>query len=92
MAINVKDKLITLESLGVAYSAEQDAREEADQALSTRIDNIVAPEGDPSLTEVADAFFGSSEIVGNLIHGFQQFTDRFTVHVKCESHLEQCIP
>ena len=55
MAINVKDKLITLESLGVAYSAEQDAREEADQALSTRIDNIVAPEGDPSLSEVADA-------------------------------------
>ena len=55
MAINVKDKLVTLESLGVAYSAEQDAREEADQALSTRIDNIVAPEGDPSLTEVSDA-------------------------------------
>lgn len=55
MAINVKDKLVTLESLGVAYSTEQDAREEADQALSTRIDNIVAPEGDPSLTEVSDA-------------------------------------
>lgn len=55
MAINVKDKLVTLESLGVAYSAEQDAREEADQALSTRIDNIVAPDGDPSLTEVSDA-------------------------------------
>lgn len=55
MAINVKDKLVTLESLGVAYSAEQDAREEADHALSTRIDNIVAPEGDPSLTEVSDA-------------------------------------
>ena len=55
MAINVKDKLVTLESLGVAYSAEQDAREEADLALSTRIDNIVAPDGDPSLTEVSDA-------------------------------------
>lgn len=55
MAINVKDKLVTLESLGVAYSAEQEAREDADQALSTRIDNIVAPEGDPSLTEVSDA-------------------------------------
>ena len=55
MAINVKNKLVTLESLGVAYSTEQDAREEADQALSTRIDNIVAPEGDPSLTEVSDA-------------------------------------
>ena len=55
MAINVKDKLVTVESLGIAYSAEQGARQEADQALSTRIDNIVAPDGDPSLTEVSDA-------------------------------------
>ena len=55
MAINVKDKLVTVESLGIAYSTEQDARQEADQALSTRIDNIVAPDGDPSLTEVSDA-------------------------------------
>ena len=55
MAINVKDKLVTVESLGIAYSTEQGARQEADQALSTRIDNIVAPEGDPSLTEVSDA-------------------------------------
>lgn len=66
MAINVKDKLITLESLGVAYSAEQDAREEADQALSTRIDNIVAPEGDPSLTEVSDARVSGSTTYNNL--------------------------
>lgn len=55
MAINVKDKLVTVESLGIAYSTEQGARQEADQALSTRIDNIVAPDGDPSLTEVSDA-------------------------------------
>lgn len=66
MAINVKDKLVTLESLGVAYSAEQDAREEADQALSTRIDNIVAPEGDPSLTEVSDARVSGSTTYNNL--------------------------
>ena len=55
MAINVKNKLVTVESLGIAYLTEQGARQEADQALSTRIDNIVAPEGDPSLTEVSDA-------------------------------------
>lgn len=66
MAINVKDKLVTLESLGVAYSAEQDAREEADQALSTRIDNIVAPEGDPSLTEVSDARVSGSTTYNTL--------------------------
>lgn len=66
MAINVKDKLVTLESLGVAYSAEQDAREEADQALSTRIDNIVAPDGDPSLTEVSDARVSGSTTYNTL--------------------------
>lgn len=66
MAINVKDKLVTLESLGVAYSTEQDAREEADQALSTRIDNIVAPEGDPSLTEVSDARVSGSTTYNTL--------------------------
>ena len=66
MAINVKDKLVTLESLGVAYSVEQDAREEADQALSTRIDNIVAPEGDPSLTEVSDARVSGSTTYNTL--------------------------
>ena len=66
MAINVKDKLVTLESLGVAYSAEQEAREDADQALSTRIDNIVAPEGDPSLTEVSDARVSGSTIHNTL--------------------------
>jgi hypothetical protein len=66
MAINVKDKLVTLESLGVAYSAEQDAREEADQALSTRIDNIVAPDGDPSLTDVSDARMSGSTTYNTL--------------------------
>ena len=66
MAINVKNKLVTLESLGVAYSAEQDAREEADQALSTRIDNIVAPDGDPSLTEVSDARVSGSTTYNTL--------------------------
>lgn len=55
MAINVKDKLVTVESLGIAFSTEKGARQEADQALSTRIDNIVAPDGDHSLTEVSDA-------------------------------------
>lgn len=66
MAINVKNKFVTLESLGVAYSAEQDAREEADQALSTRIDNIVAPDGDPSLTEVSDARVSGSTTYNTL--------------------------
>ena len=66
MAINVKDKFVTLESLGVAYSTEQDAREEADQALSIRIDNIVAPEGDPSLTEVSDARVSGSTTYNTL--------------------------
>lgn len=40
MAINVKDKLITVEALGIAYSNEQDVRQDADQALSSRIDGI----------------------------------------------------
>ena len=66
MAINVKNKLVTLGSLGVAYSAEQDAREEADKALSTRIDNIVAPDGDPSLTEVSDARVSGSTTYNTL--------------------------
>lgn len=60
MAINVKDKLVTVESLGISYSTEKGARQEADQALSTRIDNIVAPDGDPSLTEVSDARMSGS--------------------------------
>ncbi len=66
MAINVKDKLVTVESLGIAYLAEQGARQEADQALSTRIDNIIAPEGDPSLSEVADARVSGSTTYNTL--------------------------
>lgn len=42
MTTNLKDKLVTLESLDIVYSEEQDTREAADLALSTRIDNIVA--------------------------------------------------
>lgn len=66
MTTNLKDKLITLESLGIVYSEEQDTREAADLALSTRIDNIVAPEGDPSLSEVADARVSGSTTYANL--------------------------
>lgn len=66
MAINVKDKLITLEALGVAYSEEQGIRDEADRALSERIDNIISPQGDPSLTEIADARVSGSIAYGTL--------------------------
>lgn len=55
MAVDLKNKLITLESFSAIYQEEQESRYNADQALSTRIDNIIAPEGSPSLTEVSDA-------------------------------------
>lgn len=55
VAINVKDKLVTVEGVKAAFDIEAGARSDADEALSARIDNIVTPEGDPSLTEISDA-------------------------------------
>lgn len=63
MSINIKDKLVTLESLGAVYNAEVADREAADEAIGARIDNIVAPDGDPSLTEISDARTGAGGTV-----------------------------
>ena len=67
MAINVKDKLVTVEGVKAAFDIEAEARDNADQALSDRIDNIVAPEGDPSLSEVSDARTNKNGTVYNTL-------------------------
>lgn len=53
--MKVKDKLVNVESLGGVFHIEAEARKDADNALSARINNIIAPDGDPSLTEITDA-------------------------------------
>ena len=67
MAINVKDKLVTVEGVKAAFDIEAEARDNADQALSDRIDNIIAPEGDPSLSEVSDARTNKNGTVYNTL-------------------------
>jgi len=67
MAINVKDKLVTVEGVKAAFDIEAEARDNADQALSDRIDNIVAPEGVPSLSEVSDARTNKNGTVYNTL-------------------------
>ena len=42
-----------------AISSETSARSAADTALDARIDNIITPQGDPSLTELADIRVGA---------------------------------
>lgn len=55
MPINIKDKLVTVEGVKTVFDIEAGNREQADLATNLRIDNIVAPDGDASLSEVVDA-------------------------------------
>ena len=55
MSINIEDKLVTVGGVKVAFDIEASRREKKDFAINKRIDNLIAPDGEPNIAEVIDA-------------------------------------
>ena len=59
MAVNIQDKLVTAGGVKAVFDIESQNRKSSDDAINERINNIIAPDGDASMTEVVDARFSS---------------------------------